>query len=68
MNASSALSVASASADAEKPLAGDDEIIAWGVEPVVLVAPDEDPGVEVEFGATEPAAGALIAGSPLPGI
>ena len=69
LNASSALRVATASSDAENPFAGDgdDEIIACGVEPDVVVAPDEEPGVDVEFGATEPAAGALIPGSPLPG-
>ncbi|HEX7421221.1 MAG TPA: hypothetical protein VF505_15130 [Thermoanaerobaculia bacterium] len=36
--------------------------------PDVVVAPDDEPGVDVTFGATEPAAGALIAGSPFPGI
>jgi hypothetical protein len=46
------------------PAAGDDEIIiAWGG----MLVPDEEPGVDVEFGATEPAAGALMAGSPFPG-
>src|SRR5689334_12160620 len=59
--------VATASSEAENPAAGDDEIIACG-SPDVLVVPDEEPGVDVEFGATDPAAGALIAGSPLPGI
>lgn len=57
LKASSAFSVARASSDAEIPL-----------DPDVVVAPDDEPGVDVAFGATEPAAGALIAGSPLPGI
>src|SRR5712691_4977760 len=58
---SSAFKTASASSDAETPDDSDDEIIAW------WVPPDDEPGVEVAFGATGPAAGALIAGSPLPG-
>jgi hypothetical protein len=62
-NASSALIVANASTDADSPDAGEDEIIAWG-----STVPEEEPGVDVAFGATGPAAGALIAGSPFPGV
>lgn len=48
LKASSALRVAIASSDAEKPLAGDDEIKACGV-PCAVVAPDDEPGADVAF-------------------
>lgn len=67
----SALITAFASSAAENPEAGVDETIACCVSvddeiidcwPEGVTAPDDEPGVDVAFGATEPAAGELIAG------